>query len=74
MNYFEKLLLNYLRGSRIKMEVTGFDADGFQQAVREESKRRLELIEQVAFEDSDIYSDTQKIEAIKLYFQKDFYS
>ena len=69
MNYFEKLLLNYLRGSRIKMEVTGFDAD-----VREESKRRLELIEQVAFEDSDIYSDTQKIEAIKLYFQKDFYS
>ena len=74
MNYFEKILLNYLRSGKVKMEITGFDMDGFQAAVRDESKRRLELIEQIVFEDDDMRSDTQKIEAIRLYFQKDFYS
>lgn len=74
MNYFETMLLNYLRGGKIKMEITGFDMEDFQAAVRDESKRRLELIEQIVFEDNDMRSDTQKIKAIKLYFQKDFYS
>lgn len=74
MNYFEKILLNHLHSGKIKMEITGFDMDGFHAAVRDESKRRLELIEQIVFEDDDMRSDTQKIKAIKLYFQKDFYS
>ena len=74
MNYFETMLLNYLRGGKVKMEITGFDMDDFQAAVRDESKRRLELIGQIVFEDNDMRSDTQKIKAIKLYSQKDFYS
>ena len=74
MNYFEKILLNYLRSGKVKMEITGFDMDGFHAAARDESKRRLEVIEQIIFENSDMRSDTQKLEAVKLCFQKDFYS
>ena len=73
MNYFETMLLNYLRGGKVKMEITGFDMDDFQAAVRDESKRRLELIEQIVFEDSEKIPDAQKVEAIKQCFQKDFY-
>ena len=74
MTYFEKLLLNYLRDSKVKMEITGLDLNGFQDALREESKHRLELIEQIIFEDSEIISDMRKVEAIKKLFQKEFYS
>lgn len=74
MNYFEKLLLNYLRDSKVKMEITGLDLNGFQDALREESKHRLELIEQIIFEDSEIISDMRKVEAIKKLFQQEFYS
>lgn len=73
MNYFEKMLLSYLQRSKIKMEITGFDIEDFQAAVRDESKRRLEVIEQIIFENSEYTSDAQKLEAIKLCFQKDFY-
>lgn len=74
MNCFEKMLLNYLLSSKIKMEITGFDMDGFEKATQEESKRRLELIEQIVFEDSVKKSDTEKLKAIKLCFERDFYS
>ena len=74
MSYFEKMLLIYLQNSQLKMKITGFDIDGFKKAIQEESKRRLEVIEQIVFEDSDICSDAQKVEAIKLCFQKDFYA
>ena len=73
MTYFEKLLLNYLRDSKVKMEITGLDLNGFQDALREESKHRLELIEQIIFEDSEIISDMRKVEAIKKLFQQEFY-
>ena len=74
MTYFEKLLLNYLRDSKVKMEITGLDLNGFQDALREESKYRLELSEQIIFEDSEIISDMRKVEAIKKLFQQEFYS
>ena len=74
MTYFEKLLLNYQRDSKVKMEITGLDLNGFQDALREESKHRLELIEQIIFEDSEIISDMRKVEAIKKLFQQEFYS
>ena len=74
MTYFEKLLLNYLRDSKVKMEITGLDLNGFQDALREESKHRLELIEQIIFEDSEIISDMRKVGAIKKLFQQEFYS
>lgn len=74
MNYFEKMLLNYLRDSKIKMEITGFDVNGFEKAVQEEAKRRLDMIEYIAFEDDDIISDTEKIASIKQLFRREFYS
>ena len=74
MTYFEKLLLNYLRDSKVKMEITGLDLNGFQDALREESKHRLELIDQIIFEDSEIISDMRKVEAIKKLFQQELYS
>ena len=73
MNYFEKILLNYLRDSKLKMEITGFDMDGFQEAVREESKRRLEMVESIVFEDDDLMSDAEKVTAVKRLFQNEFY-
>lgn len=74
MTYFEKILLAYLQKGRLKLEVTDFDMDAFKSSAEEEGKRRLERIEQIVFEDSDICSDAQKVEAIKLCFQKDFYA
>lgn len=74
MNYFEKMLLNYLRNSKIKLEITGFDVNGFEKAVQEETKRRLDMIEYIAFEDDDIASDTEKIASIKQLFRREFYS
>lgn len=72
MNYFEKMLLNYLCGSKIKMEITGFDTAGFQKAVQEEGKRRLEMIESIVFEDEDILSNDEKINSIRSLFLRDF--
>ena len=38
MNYFEKILLTYLWDGQLEMKITGFDMDGFQQAVRQRYK------------------------------------
>lgn len=73
MTYFEKSLLNFLRDSKIKMEITGFDMDGFQEAVHEESKRRLEMVESIVFEDDDLMSDAEKVTTVKRLFQNEFY-
>lgn len=72
MNYFEKMLLNYLRSSKIKMEITGFDMDGFQGAVQEESKRRLEMVESVIFLDGDLMTNAEKVSTIQRYFKEGF--
>ena len=74
MNYFEKLLLIYLQTSKLETKITGLDMEGFQKALKDEGKRRLEIVEQIVFEDSDLRSDAQKVAALKLCFQKDFYS
>ena len=65
MNYFEKLLLIYLRDCKIEMEINGFDMEGFEQTLRQERKYRLEMIEELVFEDDDIMSDTEKVAALK---------
>lgn len=72
MTYFEKTLLNYLRSGKIKMEIDGFDMDGFQAALREEGKRRLEMIESIVFVDGDLMTDAEKVSTIKRYFQEEF--
>lgn len=68
MNYFEKMLLNYLRGSKIKMEITGFDMDGFEKLLHQELKRQLEDIEHIVFSD-DFTSDAERVQSIKELFQ-----
>lgn len=74
MDYFEKILLNQLRTGQLELKITGFDMDGFQEAVQEQGKRRLEMIEGIAFEDDDVMSDAEKIKSIKSLFQNEFYS
>lgn len=73
LTYFEKILLNFLRGSKIKMEITGFDMEGFEQALNQELRRRLETIECIAFEDNSILSDTKKVACIQNLFKREFY-
>lgn len=72
MNLFERTLLTFLRNSKIKLEVTGFDMDGFHKAMRQVLRDRLDAIECIAFEDSDLMSDAQKVAAIKLCFEEEF--
>ena len=73
MNYFEMMLLNYLRDSKIEMEINGFDMDSFEQIIHQELKYRLEMVESIVFEDDDLMSDAEKVEAIKRQFQNEFY-
>ena len=68
MNYLEKMLLNYLRSSKIKMEITGFDMDGFEKLLHQQLKRQLESIEYIVFSD-DFTSDTERVQSIKELFQ-----
>ena len=68
MNYFEKMLLNYLRGSKIKMEITGFDMDGFEKLLHQRLKRQLETIEHIVFSDN-FTSDAEKVQSIKELFR-----
>lgn len=72
MNYFEMILLNQLRASHLEMKITGFDSDGFQKAVQEEGKRRLDMIAGIVYEAEDFLSDTEKVESIKKLFQNEF--
>ena len=73
MTYFEKLLLHYLWDGELELKITGFNMDGFQQAVRQRSKCRLRMIEDIVFTDDDIASDAEKVESIKLLFQREFF-
>ena len=72
MNLFERTLLNYLRGSKIKVEVTGFDLDGFDKAMHRELSYRLGIIEGIIFEDGEDSSDAEKVAAIKRLFEQEF--
>ena len=72
MRYFDKILLAFLLNSKIKMEVTGFDMDGFKGAVEEEGKRRLEMIESIIYLEDDLMADSEKVSTIKQYFKEDF--
>ena len=73
MNYFEKLLLTHLWDGELETKITGFDMEGFQKAVEDESKRRLEMVEGIIFADDDIVSDAEKVKAIQLLFRLEFY-
>ena len=72
MTYFEKLLLHYLWDGELELKITGFDMEGFQEAVKTKSKHRLEMIKSIVFVDDDYASDAEKVESIKLLFQHVF--
>ena len=73
MSYFENMLLTYLWDGELEMKISGFDMEGFQRTVREEQKHRLEMIQELVFEDDDIMSDAEKVKGIRRLFQNDFY-
>ena len=68
MKYFEKMLLAFLLNSKIKMEITGFDMDGFETLLHQRLKRQLESIEHIVFSDN-FTSDAEKVQSIKELFQ-----
>lgn len=68
MRYFDKMLLAFLLNSKIKMEVTGFDTDGFEKLLHQRLKRQLEDIEHIVFSD-DFTSDAERVQSIKELFQ-----
>ena len=72
MNYIEKTLLRFLRGNKIKIELVGFDMNGFTEALRCEWKQRLDLVEGVVFEDESDFRDEEKITILKGFFEHDF--
>lgn len=71
MDILRKNLVEFLRRSQIKLEITGFDMDGFERAMHRDLSSRLNDIEGIVFEDDDLLSDSQKIEAVKQRFQRD---
>ena len=73
MNYFEKILLTFLWDGKLEMNISGLDLDAFEEAICEESKHRLEMVEGIIFADAEFVSDAEKVESIKLLFQREFF-
>ena len=74
MTLFERTLLRFLHDGKIKMELTGFDMDGFDKAMNREVRYRLGTIQSIIYDDLEDLSDAEKVAAIKLLFEKVFYS
>ncbi|EOS66649.1 hypothetical protein [Oscillibacter sp. 1-3] len=70
MGILQKNLSEFLRGSQIKLEITGFDMDGFEKAMHRDLSSRLTAIQGIVYEDGDVLSDSQKIEAVKQYLEQ----
>ena len=70
MGILQKNLSEFLRGSQIKLEITGFDMDGFEKAMQRDLSSRLTAIQGIVYEDGDVLSDSQKIEAVKQYLEQ----
>ena len=72
MTYFERTLLTFLRNSNIEMEISGFDMESFEDALSQEQKLRLEMIESILYVDDDLMPPNEKIESIKGLYRDDF--
>ena len=72
MTYFERTLLTFLRNSNIEMEISGFDMQSFEDALSQEQKLRLEMIESILYVDDDLMQPNEKIESIKELYRDDF--
>ena len=73
MKVVRNILADFLRRSQLEIKVTGFDMHAFADAIQAELSGRLDMVEYIAFEDSDIVSDSEKIKSIQELFRKDFY-
>lgn len=71
MDILQKNLSQYLRKSKINLEITGFDMEAFEKAMHRDLSSQLNKIALIAYEDRDLMSDAQKIEAIKLCFTQE---
>ncbi len=65
MDILRKNFAEFLRKSQIKLEITGFDMDGFEKAMRRDLSGRLNEIGGIVYEDGGRLSDSQKVEAVK---------
>lgn len=72
MTLFERTLLRFLFEGKIKMELTGFDMDGFDKAMHREVRYRLGTIQSIIYDDLEDLSDTEKVAAIKRLFDEEF--
>lgn len=70
MGILQKNLAEFLRGSQIKLEITGFDLDGFERAMHRDLSSRLTAIQGIVYEDGELLSDSQKVEAVKQYLEE----
>lgn len=73
MTYVERILLNYLRGSKIKMEITGFDMREFEKALRQEAKCRLDMVADIVYEEEELMSDADKVAALRGLLDQDYF-
>ncbi len=71
MDILRKNFAEFLRKSQIKLEITGFDMDGFERAMHRDLSGRLNNIGAIVYEDDDLLSDSEKVEAIKRCFERD---
>lgn len=72
MTLFERILLRFLSAGKIKMELTGFDMDGFDKAMHREVRYRLGIIQVIIYDDLETLSDGEKVAAIKRIFDEEF--
>ena len=69
-----KYFADYLGRSQIKLDITGFDMDGFEKAMHRELSHRLGMIQGIILEDNVTSTDTEKVAAIRSLFERDFIS
>lgn len=72
MKLLRSILAEFLRSSQIKVEISGFDMDGFSSAVNRELRSKLDHIAYYALEDEGILSDAEKLAAIRMYLEDYF--
>ena len=71
MTLFERTLLRFLSQGKIKMELTGFDMDGFDKAMHREVRYRLGIIQGIIYDDLETLSDAEKVAVIKRLFDEE---
>ena len=72
MKILRMILAEFLRSSQIKVEISGFDMEGFSNAMHWELSRRLNEIQGIVFEDEALMPDAEKVAEIRRRFEQDW--